>query len=224
MLQALVGRNGSGIFPELGDLHRVFVWENVLFKAGLQAKGVDQLGLTSDAPDLGLGSSQMGLDGGVVPSITNGDQSDTVSVSGTVSPKKEEEKKETSRSQNIKALSHVLNQIPSALTPLFQGTRNLLVSRSATDTPLLAVVKLFQTRRTPDAATKQRILEASDLLAHVILKHLALKVSGMLFFYFKHYITKLNILLDDQLSLFTYYTVMFGLLSVLLVEGLSFLF
>jgi E3 ubiquitin-protein ligase HUWE1 len=84
----------------------------------------------------------------------------------------------------------------------------------------IAVVKLFHTRRPPDAPTKQRILDASALIADVILKHLAPKEYGMHFLCeYDLQVTFFNVEIDDKLSLYTYYTVMVGLLSALLVDG-----
>jgi len=41
-----------------------------------------------------------------------------------------------------------------------------------------AIVKLFSTRRNPDAAQKQQILESASIVADVLLKHLEPIESG----------------------------------------------
>jgi E3 ubiquitin-protein ligase HUWE1 len=128
LLQALIGRNGSGIIPDLGKLHRAFVWENIVFKAGLRAKGLEPAGIPSA---LGEGllttapESQLSLDGST-PLIANGNASDSTPANGAASPKKDEKQESTPRSLNVKSLSHVLNQVPSTLAPLFQGTSFVL--------------------------------------------------------------------------------------------------
>lgn len=43
---------------------------------------------------------------------------------------------------------------------------------------LTAIVKLFSTRRNPDAAQKQQILESASSVADVLLKHLEPMDSG----------------------------------------------
>ena len=83
---------------------------------------------------------------------------------------------------------------------------------------VLAIVKLFFTRRTPDASTKQRILDTSALVAGVVDKHLSPKVYGS-FGVLPALSARINCRPDDNVSLFTYYTVMLGLASILLVDG-----
>lgn len=82
---------------------------------------------------------------------------------------------------------------------------------------ITAIVKLFFTRRTPDASTKQRILDTSTLVAGVVAKHLSPKVYGSFGHLVLLSLAKGNI--DDDVSLLTYYTVMLGLASILLVDG-----
>lgn len=82
----------------------------------------------------------------------------------------------------------------------------------------LAIVKLFFTRRTPDASTKQRILDTSALVAGVVANHLSPKAYGPSGT-FPVLPPGLTVSAEDDVSLFTYYTVMLGLASILLVDG-----
>lgn len=69
-----------------------------------------------------------------------------------------------------------------------------------------AVVRLFQTRRNPDPTQRQRILDSADIVADVAVKHLSPRQT------------------EDKRNLFTYYTMMLGLVSILLIDGECYLF
>jgi hypothetical protein len=80
------------------------------------------------------------------------------------------------------------------------------------------MVKMFHARRNPDVAQKKQMAESSKIVADIMLKHLS--VEG-------HRESK-NILnevsgvksdADDTASLFTYYSVILGLLALLLYDG-----
>jgi hypothetical protein len=67
-------------------------------------------------------------------------------------------------------------------------------------------------------ATKQRILDTSALVAGVIDKHLSRRFTvRSAFSYCINSGYSDNV--DDNVSLFTYYTVMLGLANILLVDG-----
>lgn len=191
LLQALIGRGNPDVITGLGDLHRACVWESIVFKNGVGVKDSDpsmpsflRLPPDGQADDNSLVHSPFGISTAENPTPdANPIERALANSGGNTSPSKTSKEKDSPRTLNIKALSHALNQIPSSLTPLFQS-----------------IVKLFFTRRTPDASTKQRILDTSALVAGVVSKHLSPKVY------------------DDDVSLFTYYTVMLGLASILLVD------
>ncbi|KIJ61312.1 hypothetical protein HYDPIDRAFT_31398 [Hydnomerulius pinastri MD-312] len=63
-----------------------------------------------------------------------------------------------------------------------------------------AIVKLFYARRNPDPVQKKQILSASDVLAGVMLDHLKTEITG------------------DKMLCLDYYSVMLGLMTVLLVD------
>ena len=184
LLQALIGRGTPDVITGLGDLHRACVWESIVFKNGVGVKDSDPsmpsfLRLPPDghADDNPLVQSPFGL------SATENSTPDTNTVEralGNSSPPKTGKEKDLPRSLNIRALSHALNQIPSSLTPLFQCAISVHCIRRYLERLqyALAIVKLFFTRRTPDASTKQRILDTSALVAGVVDKHLSPKVYG----------------------------------------------
>jgi len=189
LLQALIGRGTPDVITGLGNLHRACVWESIVFKNGVGVKDSDpsmpsflRLPPDGQADDNPLIQSPFGISATENPtSDTNPiERTTSNSVGGSSSQSKVGKEKDSPRSLNIRALSHALNQIPSSLTPLFQCTVSAFhpdhsrkVSQFA-----LAIVKLFFTRRTPDASTKQRILDTSTLVAGVIDKHLTPKVYG----------------------------------------------
>ena len=189
LLQALIGRGTPDVITGLGDLHRACVWESIVFKNGVGVKDSDpsmpsflRLPPDGQADNNPLVQSPFGISvtEDPTPDINPIERTLSNSVGGNSSPSKAGKEKESPRSLNIKALSHALNQIPSSLTPLFQCAVSVFclghpqkVSRS-----VVAIVKLFFTRRTPDASTKQRILDTSALVAGVVDKHLSPKVYG----------------------------------------------
>lgn len=229
LLQALTGRGTPDVITGLGDLHRACVWESIVFKNGVGVKDSDpsmpsflRLPPDGQADDNPLVQSPFGI------SVTENSTPDTNpierapsnSFGGGLLLSKVGKEKDSPKSRNIRALSHALNQIPSSLTPLFQCAISVFCvghSRKISQC-VLAIVKLFFTRRAPDASTKQRILDTSALVAGVIDKHLSPKTYGSFGFLFISS-DRIDSHLDDNVSLFTYYTVMLGLASILLVDG-----
>lgn len=190
-LQILMGRGAPEIVPDLGALHRACVWENIIFKTGLASKGVD-IASSPSAPPSDTGSPGPSgpadlMDDGGLPSTANGvqpqDGARVESDGSPARPAKEGLHKDSPRNHNAKALHHLVKQIPSSLSPLFQ-----------------AVVKMFYTRRNPDPVQRKHISDAASIVANVMLKHLGLKPSG------------------NKLASFAYYTVMLGLVTILLVD------
>ena len=124
LLQALIGRGAPDVIAGLGDLHRACVWESIVFKNGVGVKDSDpsmpsflRLPPDGQADDNALTQS---------PFVTSATENSTPDINlmeralGNSSPSKAGKEKDSSRSMNIRALSHALNQIPSSLTPLFQ--------------------------------------------------------------------------------------------------------
>jgi hypothetical protein len=83
-----------------------------------------------------------------------------------------------------------------------------------------AIVKMFYARRNPDSAQKKQIMESSSVIADIMLKHLRQELSGA---YARYHCFRGDLLIDflaDPVATYTYYTVMLGLITVLLVNGL----
>lgn len=114
LLPLLTGPGSSDIIPDLGALHRAFIWEHILFKTGLAAKGVS-IGPASPTGTLSPSHASVNGDAENVPAAVAELQSST-----TVG-KEQLPKPEGPSEYNAKALKHMANQIPSSLTPLFQG-------------------------------------------------------------------------------------------------------
>ncbi|KAI0063633.1 hypothetical protein BV25DRAFT_1854068 [Artomyces pyxidatus] len=183
LLQSLMGRGAPDIIPDLGALHRACIWENVLLKTGLPVQGSDSLATQVATP-----SSQSPTNAAVAlpeqpATATNGAQPESTSSTPTATVEQEAPNPENVRENNAKALRHVANQIPAALSPFFQS-----------------IVKLFTTRRNPEAVQKQQILDSATVLAGVLTKHLD------------------PIDFEDTLAVLSYYTSLLGLITTLLVD------
>ncbi|KAJ7287510.1 hypothetical protein C8J57DRAFT_1707813 [Mycena rebaudengoi] len=63
-----------------------------------------------------------------------------------------------------------------------------------------AMVKMFHARRNPEATQKKQIADSSSAIAEIMVKHLKLKESS------------------DRPSVFAYYTIMLGLITILLID------
>jgi len=189
LLQALIGRGVPDVITGLGSLHRACVWESIVFKNDVGVKDSDpsmpsffRLPPDGQVDDNPLVQSPFGISTteNLSPDTNLMERAISNSIGGNSSPSKVGKEKDSPRLLNIRALSHALNQIPSSLTPLFQcAIREFCFGHSQKVSQCaLAIVKLFFTRRTPDASTKQRILDTSALVAGVVDKHLSPKVYG----------------------------------------------
>ncbi|KAI0305409.1 hypothetical protein B0F90DRAFT_1815046 [Multifurca ochricompacta] len=183
LLQTLMGTGASEILPDLGLLHKACIWENVLMKASLPEKEAELEGnaiLSSLQPPDGPSPRESGV------AANGAHTSDTVATPTEV-PGQEGPRESDPREENAKAFRHLANQIPGTLSPFFQS-----------------IVKLFSTRRNPDAAQKQQILESASSVADVLLKHLEPMESA-----------------DDptdSLSISSCYTSLLGLITTLMVD------
>ncbi|TFK54241.1 hypothetical protein OE88DRAFT_1786570 [Heliocybe sulcata] len=187
-LQILMGRGSPEIVPELGALHRACVWENIIFKAGLASKGVDLASSPSDS---------------VLDEGTPRGSPDLMDDDGMLPPANGMGVQDGARADqpegpNIGKDTHgkdtVRDQNAKALHHLLKQIPSSL-------SPLFsAIVKMFYTRRNPDPVQKKLIMDAASVVANVMLKHLEPKP------------------LDDKPSAFAYYTVMLGLMAILLID------
>lgn len=116
LLSGLTGADAANVLPDLGALHRACIWENIVLKGALSIRGVD-VGLSQNSP--GEGSSP------TAPTAELQTEDNAPSViaesDGPEEPKAKEVKKDGPKEQNAKALKHIATQIPTSLTPFFQG-------------------------------------------------------------------------------------------------------
>lgn len=182
LLQSVTGNGAGDILLRLGSLHRASIWENVMLKAkmspvpstseekapaGESAPDATPVSVSSEATTPGTSST---------PLATNGSQ---VEGSVTPTPKQDSQTKANDpKETNLKALKHLASQLPNGLAPFFQCMFVSSLESMCTHSNNSAVVRLFQTRRTPDAAVKQRISEASNVVAEVAIKHLSPRETG----------------------------------------------
>ncbi|KAH9963908.1 hypothetical protein BC827DRAFT_99895 [Russula dissimulans] len=182
LLQTLMGTGASEILPDLGTLHRFCMWENVVLKSQVPEKESEPEGnaLLSSLQSPGQPPSSE-------PAVAaNGAHTSSTTVTPTEVPSQEGPRDSDPREENAKAFRHLATQIPGALSPFFQS-----------------IVKLFSTRRNPDSAQKQQILDSASSVADVLIKHLEPMES------------------DDpteSLSISSCYTSLLGLVTTLMVD------
>jgi E3 ubiquitin-protein ligase HUWE1 len=116
LLQTLMGAGASEILPDLGLLHKACIWENVLLKAEAPEKENELEGSSI------LSSFQSpGRPSPSEPAIAaNGAHTSSTTITPTEVPGQEGPRNSDPREENAKALRHLANQIPGALSPFFQ--------------------------------------------------------------------------------------------------------
>jgi E3 ubiquitin-protein ligase HUWE1 len=120
LVSGLLSEEASSVVSDLGALHRACIWENIVLKSTLVQNGLlpSRLDKSSSA-DNGSSVSQT---------------ADLLNESGTLAAvpgleqaaqdqkPKDPSNKETPQQRNAKALKHISTDIPTSLTPFFQGT------------------------------------------------------------------------------------------------------
>ncbi|KAK1218494.1 E3 ubiquitin-protein ligase tom1 [Marasmius sp. AFHP31] len=188
LLQTLMSNTSPQVVSDLGSLHRVSIWENIILKKGLSDEGIE-LPRTPGSPSLEGTPEHTNVDlpeqngPGGPSSALNGNTTDGIGPTPAATPPKETPVKVGPRENNALALKHLTHGLPSALAPFFQ-----------------AMVKMFHSRRTPDPAQKKQMFESSAVVADIMMKHLSVKDLG------------------DTSSLHMYYGVMLGLVTILLID------
>ncbi|KAJ7647304.1 hypothetical protein FB45DRAFT_975025 [Roridomyces roridus] len=179
LLQTFMNSTTPDVVKNLGSLHRVAIWENIILKAGLVTKGID-IPATPISSPLEATPEQTSIplpDGEVQVTIQNGEAGATVPVAATVP-------QDSSLHHNATAIKHLTHGIPSSLAPFFQ-----------------AMVKMFHARRNPDAAQKKQITESSSVIAEIMVKHLSLtdfKDKASVYSYHTIMLGLITILLIDE--------------------------
>ncbi|KAK7057165.1 hypothetical protein R3P38DRAFT_3252330 [Favolaschia claudopus] len=154
LLQTFMGSTTPEVVKSLGALHRAAIWENIVLKAGLIAKGIDVAATPTSSP---LDASPEPViiplpdgDGAALPNA-NGVESEASPDPAPIS----QQSKDDPLQQNATALKHLTHGLPSSLAPFFQ-----------------AMVKMFHARRNPDAAQKKQITDSSSVIAEILVQHL----------------------------------------------------
>jgi len=131
LLQSLMNNMSPQVIADLGSLHRVGVWENIVLNLGLQSKGISLKHSESSA----LSGRHAGRSGMTLP---EGDASVNSELNGDLNPADGAEsiimasvplKQNGHREQNSAALKHLTHGLPSSLAPFFQGNQLYLLLR-----------------------------------------------------------------------------------------------
>ncbi|KAG6810921.1 hypothetical protein H0H92_009816 [Tricholoma furcatifolium] len=165
LLLNLISKISPDVLTDLGSLHRASVWENLALNVGLASRGI---AVKPTPPSTPLGRTPN-------PSTTHlldGDRDEVFPLVGEVVVADDEQeaapssssgavaasKSDGFREQNATALKHLTHGLPAALTPFFQS-----------------IVKMFYSRRHPEAAQKKQVIETSETIAELMVKHLDVK-------------------------------------------------
>ncbi|KAF0392672.1 E3 ubiquitin-protein ligase HUWE1 [Gigaspora margarita] len=178
VIDAFIGTDND-VLPTLGKLHRVCVWENVILKSSVP-KSWYNLPSKAKKPSHFPESSS---------SLTSAllDDADKETTDSNEPPVNQNDRKV----KNAKCLKFLVSQIPSCLTPLFQGLAKMLFSR-----------------KSPDATQKKQAFKISDAIAEVLRDHLT----------WPRYELGSE---TDSTNKYNYLTIMLGLLSLLFLDERS---
>lgn len=119
LLSGLTGSDTSDILPDIGALHRACIWENIVLKSALSARGVNisrnNQGSLSEGISLPGQATESSNETDLGSALPDSDHSpdEAKSTEGV--------KKDGPQERNAKALKHIATQIPTSLTPFFQG-------------------------------------------------------------------------------------------------------
>ncbi|KAK9767472.1 E3 ubiquitin-protein ligase tom1, partial [Basidiobolus ranarum] len=190
VIGAFTGETGSQVVSMLGELHRTCVWENIILKNTVPKEwytvkkkskkdGSDPTGQISNERDsTQIGDTPRNVD----------DYSDDIPKVNNESVEAEFDAAEYPKVQNTKYFKFLASQIPTCLTPLFQG-----------------LSKILSTRRVMEPAQKILAVQLASDISKVAKEHLTwtrvLKPEGVF-----------------ETEQFSYYTAMLGLLSVLFLD------
>lgn len=90
-------------------------------------------------------------------------------------------------------------------------------------THALAIIKMFHARRSPEAPQKGQIQESAKVVAKILLGHLQTPQFGKSLLSASFIFLLFSFFVDDTPSLYTYYSVIFGLYNLLFVDGTAIL-
>lgn len=124
LLQMLMANTSPQVIADLGALHRASIWENILLKKGLVAKGIDIASTPAVSPRDGNGNTIP------APPADNGDEVTPPVESASADVQNEEEtplpnppttRPPSVRDQNAAVVKHLTHGLPGSLAPFFQG-------------------------------------------------------------------------------------------------------
>lgn len=128
LLQTLMA-DPPKVVPDMGTLHRAFIWENILFKTHIASRGIE-LGISGGVSPLERSPSHVSVslpESGASGAVANGVQAESTTTGSSNSVA---QLKETPRDKNAKALKHLTHGLPSALAPFFQGKAHLQINKT----------------------------------------------------------------------------------------------
>ncbi|KAJ4483401.1 hypothetical protein J3R30DRAFT_3834848 [Lentinula aciculospora] len=188
LLQNLMNSATPQVIADLGSLHRAGIWENIVLKTALASKGIEVYQTPSASP-LDQSPNHRTLD---LP-----DQGTSMPVSTPNGAVENEASTLISTPAKATCTKHAGPKEFNA-TALKHITHGIPTALS----PFFqAMVKTFHSRRTPEQSQKKQIMESSVTVADILLKHLSSKSD-----------------IEDKSTLYTYYGVMLGLVTVLLID------
>lgn len=128
-LQSLMNNMSPQVIADLGSLHRVGVWENIVLNLGLQSKGISfkrppgssTFGRRSSTHRLSM--NLPGDDSSINPNELNGDLNppDSSEPMTTITSPSVPSKLNGRRERNSAGLKHLTHGLLSCLAPFFQG-------------------------------------------------------------------------------------------------------
>jgi E3 ubiquitin-protein ligase HUWE1 len=126
LLQSLMNNMSHQVIADLGALHRVGIWENIVLNLGLKSKGISFLRsqVSSSGRNLGrLGVNLPEHDDSVNPNELNGDlnSADGAEPMITTASSSLSVPLTGPREQNSAAIKHLTSGLPASLAPFFQG-------------------------------------------------------------------------------------------------------
>ncbi|CAG8441327.1 3125_t:CDS:10 [Ambispora gerdemannii] len=151
VIEAFVGDNE--VLPALGKLHRVCIWENVILKSKVPKSWYS----TPNKLRKSFAVAESSIFG--VPPLDDTDKDTATGAStaagGATDVNEPPVDLNNNKVKNTKAFKFLVSQIPTCLTPLFQGLTKMLFSR-----------------KSPDAYQKKQAFKVSDTIAEVLRDHL----------------------------------------------------
>ncbi|GHJ84973.1 hypothetical protein NliqN6_1375 [Naganishia liquefaciens] len=130
-LQALGASSGSTFLPDLGQLHRACIWENILLKMKVASSKI-----TKEAEKKAAETSTEGI---LSPVIERSELGAALLDAST------DAAKQTVDEPNFNAIKAIAHSIPAMLTPFFQGVIKMLLFRRAEPSHKLQAVPTANT-------------------------------------------------------------------------------